>query len=238
MTGVCVLSNRKKTKKKKKSKKAEKPEIDVKNMSDDELWEIVGPIAEELIKMKASKNTFVGFDYDDIAQEIRAKCFLEMRKIDTLKGDPKKFLNVVTERSLFNLKRDNFVQYIPPCLKCKYFDSRMKATESDWCTASFSPEGCKDWNGYMLNYNSKIKIKAASSYDRDSGDFENTSKYDFKKEPGKDDKRFEFIDLDSSILDILPPELIPHYKTIRDGNPKRVPIKIRRKIQDIVREIL
>jgi len=64
-------------------------------------------IVEYLIKAKSAKIKTIGiYDSDDIAQEVRVKCFKIINKFSSSKGSAVNFFGVCIDNSLTDLKED------------------------------------------------------------------------------------------------------------------------------------
>jgi len=123
----------------------------------DELTEAdVLEICEHLIRMKAQKFVFKGYDKEDIAQEIRLSCLKAWPKFEKgkMKGSPIKFFNMVSENHLRNLKRDKLYAFRPPCERCEFRNKKNK----DKCDKFKDKMQCKLFTDYLLAFETKVNL--------------------------------------------------------------------------------
>jgi hypothetical protein len=182
-------------------------------------------IVEDLVRIKSYKFAKRYLGPDDIAQEIRIKCWKALPTFDKEKGQSlKTYLNVVTENHLRNLMRDKFATFNPPCKKkCDHYDAKGAPTED--------AASCPIFVKYLKAYKRKCSVRMPSSVD---SVFESTA-----EGMGVVSTVFAQIDLDLSIRQALirtSPGLVPFYIDLTMG--KKIPYKIRNQIQVIVKEIL
>lgn len=101
-------------------------------------------------------------DIDDIAQEIRLKCWLALnsKSYDPIKypASAKKYLNSTIHNFLFNLKRGMTVPNNGPCNRCKLFNRNTKNC--------MLPNGeCEKMLKYRQNMQNKLALKNPIGYD-------------------------------------------------------------------------
>jgi len=188
-------------------------------------YEDIESVVEDLARIKRKKYARRFIDADDIAQEVRIKCWKSIHVYDPERGQSiRTFLNVCTENHLRNLMRDNFVTFNPPNKKDpEYFDQSGKPTE----------KALKDIRiqKYLKRYKRKRAVKMPASVDRV---FANTA----EGMPCTHDHAGH-VNLDVSIRQILfdrHPKVIQYYDILITGGA--IPKSIKIQIQEVVEEIL
>ena len=188
-------------------------------------YEDIESVVEDLARIKRKKYAKRFIDADDIAQEVRIKCWKSIHIYDPERGQSiRTFLNVCTENHLRNLMRDNFVTFNPPNKKDpEYFSKSGKPTEK-----ALNDEKIQK---YIKRYKRKRAVKMPASVDRV---FANTA----EGMPCTHDHTGR-VNLDVSIrqtLDDKHPRVAKYYDILIAGG--LVPKTIKIQIQEIVQEIL
>lgn len=185
----------------------------------------ISPIVEDLVRIKSYKfrKRFIG--RDDVAQEIRLKCWKSLPSFDPERGQSiKTFLNVCTENHLRNLMRDTFATFNPPCKKtCDHYDENGRPTRSAY--------ECEIFTTYYKKYQRKCAIRMPASVD---SAFESSG----EGMPIDSDHTTK-IDLDISIRNNIEkdaPELLEQYEILISGG--KIPRDIKIKIRDVVRGVI
>ena len=186
-------------------------------------YDDISSIIEELVAVKCRKYATGYISYEDIAQEVRIKCWKVMGRYDEKFGKLKPWLNVVTENHLKNLIRDKFCMFTPPKRRNpEYFDAHGTPTQK----ALNDPKV----RSYLVAYDRKKSIKRPLSID---GKYESAAE-GVRSSAGS----FEAIDLDISIREILQEHddaLLETYEKILVG-AKVKPIE-RLALQNAIREL-
>ena len=186
-------------------------------------YEEAEKVIEDLVRIKGRKYSKRYLDVDDIAQEIRIKCWKILDKFCPEKGQSlKTFLNVATENHLRNCIRDNFGTFSPPHKKdAEYFvDGRPTAK------ALGDPLVQK----YLLRFSRKRAVNFPASIEH--CEIEKEDKHLFY-----DDTKAESIELDLSVRDILrDDDLIEGYEILMTGG--RVSPVLKERIQFLISEYL
>lgn len=118
-------------------------------------------IAEHLIRIKADKFKFRGYEREDIEQEIFFACVKALPKFDRdkMKGNPMKFFNMVTENHLRNLKRDKLYAFRPPCERCKHAKNKDGKYEKQRCNLfKNSKDKCSEYQDYLKAFDTKVNL--------------------------------------------------------------------------------
>ena len=188
-------------------------------------YEDIESVVEDLARIKRKKYARRFIDADDIAQEVRIKCWKSIHIYDPERGQSiRTFLNVCTENHLRNLMRDNFVTFNPPYKKDpEYFDKSGQPTEK-----ALRDEKIQK---YMRRYKRKRAVKMPASVDRV---FANTA----EGMPCTHDHAGH-VNLDVSIRQVLRdklPKCVEYYDVLITGGS--VPKFIRVQIQQVVKEIM
>lgn len=124
------------------------------------VYDDVHDIVEDLVRIKSRKFAKGFLSADDIAQEIRLKCYLSLENFNAEKGQSiKTYLNVCTENHLRNLIRDKFAKFDPPCrLKgCYHYDQGGRPTSDS--------DKCKEFQKYIVKYNRKCSARMPAAMD-------------------------------------------------------------------------
>jgi DNA-directed RNA polymerase specialized sigma24 family protein len=116
-------------------------------------YEQASDTIEEIIKIKAHLWQKSYISRDDIAQELRLKCWYLLEKYDPARGKSlKSFLNSCTQNFLRNLIRDSFSKFDPPCKKeCTHYEANGVPTKD----SIFCPRYTK----YLAYYNTKTSLR-------------------------------------------------------------------------------
>ncbi len=202
--------------KKKKSLSFEDPEI--------------RKIIERLVDQRKDRCAFVGTSADDIAQEIRIKAWQVLKDFDELKGQSlEAFLSVCINNKLRNLKRDNYVRFIPPCTrnKCPLFDKSKKD-----CLIGYDP--CIPYNLYIKRMQEKMMVRSPISYESIEWGI------------GTQEKEAKEIAEPSTELEqVIGEKIKKHgikiyraYILMAQGNKNDVDPKTRKKVRTVVQDIL
>lgn len=112
------------------------------------------PIVEDLVRIKSRKFAKGFLSQEDIAQEIRIKCFTSLDNFDPQRGQSlKTFLNICTENHLRNLIRDKFAKFDPPCRNkgCSHYDVNGRPTKD--------ANNCSAFVKYMEKYSRKCNVR-------------------------------------------------------------------------------
>jgi RNA polymerase sigma factor (sigma-70 family) len=182
-------------------------------------------IVEDLVRIKSRKFAKRYLSHEDIAQEIRIKCWKAIPTFDTEKGQSlKTYLNVVTENVLRNLMRDKFATFSPPCKKrCDHYDAAGRPTDKAHL--------CPTFKRYFAAYKKKCAVRMPASVD-------SAFKSSAEGMPCNHDYLAQ-LELDISIrtaLKAVHPRLVEFYEELISG--QKIPHKIKVQIQSIVRGVL
>jgi hypothetical protein len=175
---------------------------------------------EAIIHSEGYKNAIPGYSQEDIAQEIRLECWRVMKFYDPQRIGPYpyKFLQVCIKNFLYNMRRGTYVPNNPPCARCPMWDKYAKK-----CIVN--EEGCES----IVEYRKKMAIKA---------NLKSPAPIEFEI----NDNKFELDEggfvLHESIINKLPENLIPYYKKMINGDKKGIPVKSKKEIRKIVKELL
>ena len=185
-------------------------------------YEDVSHIVEEIVNVKAYFAAFDIYDTDDIAQEIRIKCFELIRdgKYDkSKKSSIKTWLIVCVDNMLRNLLRDKFFSFEIPCKtkKCPEYKENVPCSKASTC---------EHISYYVQKKNSKMNIMNTVVLD----DF-NVAFASMKTNLHATDGL-----LDHDIRENLPDELVFYYEELKNG--KKIGKQKLDEIRRITREII
>ena len=192
-------------------------------------YEEIEGVIEDLVRIKSKKFSKGFLSQDDIAQEIRLKCFLSMDAYDPSMGKTiKTYLNVCTENHLKNLMRDKFAKFDPPCRRrgCPHYDVLGKPTDESYRCPSFVK--------YMEKYARKCASRMPCSIEDSWGE---SSPEVFSSD------EISSAELNLSIIDCLQrefpenaPQMISYYQDMVAG--KKILKSAKAKIQRAVAELI
>ena len=187
-------------------------------------------IIERLVDQRKDRCAFVGTSADDIAQEIRVKAWQALEDFDEAKGQSlEAFLSVCISNKLRNLKRDNYVRFIPPCTrnKCPLFDKERKD-----CLIGYEP--CVPYNLYIKRMQEKMMVRSPVSYESIEWGI-GTSEAEAK----------ERVEPATELEDVIGERVKKHgtklyraYKLMAQGNKNDVDPKMRKRVRIVVQDIL
>lgn len=181
---------------------------------------------ERVILSRVYKNHIPDIPAEDLAQEIRMKCFLAIDKFDETKIGPNPFsyFAAVADNHLYNLKRGTWVPNNPPCLRCPCWDKKKK-------TCIINEEGCEK----IAKYRENMRIRALLRAPAVQPDSEDCNPEYFGGNRSVEGDIDAFI-LDEHIRLRLPDELVRSYQLLITG--QEIPYQTRRRVRRCVREIL
>ena len=186
----------------------------------------IEPIVEYLVKVKARDNTFDCWDADDVAQEIRIICLnaiphFDSEKVDDYKGVVNYFGRCVDNR-LRNLKRDNYIRFCPPFSK-----EKVKELEDNPGNA---PQEYEKLEKFKEGLEVQKKIKHPANIEV-VGEHNGGVGAPVEEEvAARDTRRY--------LLENIEENLRPALITLLLGDKRKVNIRIRKRIQASVRDIL
>ena len=106
-------------------------------------------IVEYLIKAKSAKIKTIGiYDSDDIAQEVRVKCFKIINKFSSSKGSAVNFFGVCIDNSLTDLIRRHTLRRSNVCFYCLF---NIKGV----CQYYEDIDNCEKYSRFLTNKKSK-----------------------------------------------------------------------------------
>ena len=109
-------------------------------------------IVEYLIKAKSAKIKTIGiYDPDDIAQEVRVKCFKIMHKYASNKGSAVNFFGVCIDNALIDLIRRHTLRKSNVCFYCLF---NIRGV----CQYYENVDECKKYSRFLTNKSSKEVI--------------------------------------------------------------------------------
>jgi|APGre2960657404_1045060.scaffolds.fasta_scaffold54253_3 hypothetical protein len=175
---------------------------------------------EAIVASEGTKNPIPGYSLDDIAQEIRLECWRVMQFYDPQRIGPYpyKYLQVCIKNFLYNMRRGTYVPNNPPCVRCPMWDKLARK-----CIVN--EEGCDSIVQYRKKMATKANLKSPAPIENEV--------YDIKNEAFDDS-----FALQESILQKMPKELLPYYKKMIGGEKRGIPVKARKEIRKIVKELL
>jgi len=81
----------------------------------------IAPLVEYIAAVKCSKFGEIGiYEYDDVAQEIRAKCYTILNRFDPTEGSAFNFFGSCADNMLRDLKRKHTLRKTNVCYRCVY----------------------------------------------------------------------------------------------------------------------
>ena len=143
-------------------------------------------IVEYLIKAKSAKIRTIGiYDPDDIAQEVRVKCFRIIHKFSSSKGSAVNFFGVCIDNSLTDLIRRHTLRRSNVCFYCLF---NIKGV----CQYYEDIDKCEKYSRFLTNKKSKEVVCLL----RGNSDFE------WGKIVGKQHSEVNSYNIESKILDV------------------------------------
>jgi hypothetical protein len=173
-------------------------------------------IIEALVVIEGRKSIIPGMDQDDIAQEIRMECIrvLEFYDSSRIGPSPYKYLQTCIKNFIYNMKRGIWVPNNPPCTRCPLWDRVNRR-----CT--IDEVDCDKIIEYRASMARKADLKRPASLEIDICEESDAN---------------SIVDLDLSIRNSLPENLILHYNRLIKG--EKVPARAKRNIRLIVTQII
>jgi hypothetical protein len=183
-------------------------------------WSEWESVVEAIVNTEGRKYNVPGYDFDDIAQEIRMECYRVMEFYDPQRigNSPYKYLITCIRNRFYNMRRGVYVPNNPPCVRCELWDK-----ENRRCT--IDEVGCDKIVRYRKGMSTKAALHKPSSLDIDVED-------------ASIGNNVNLIVLDESIVAALPSGLIIHYQHLKSGNSTMVPPRIKRQIREITKRII
>ena len=143
-------------------------------------------IIEYLIKAKSAKIRTIGiFDVDDIAQEVRIKCFNILHKFSSSKGSALNFFGTCIDNSLIDLIRRHTLRRSNVCFYCLF---NIKGV----CQYYIDIDKCEKYSRFLINKKNKEVICLL----RGNSDFE------WKKVESDKNSEVNSYNLESKIFDV------------------------------------
>ena len=184
-------------------------------------YEKVSGLIESIIFTEGKKHPHIGFEFDDIAQEIRLICIKALSSFDPTRIGPSafKYLQTCTHNHLYNMNRGTFVPNNPPCARCPLWDKLNRKCEEN-------EEGCDKILQYRKRMANKAALKNPTNNIEDNfNDFKTHSDID------------SFI-LDHSIRQKLPSYLLIDYYKMLAGSSDKVSLRHKSQIRKIVKKLM
>jgi len=179
-------------------------------------------VIEEVVKMKVKRGVFAYFDYEDAAQEIRIMCIKALKDYKPSIGPLKNYLIRCVQNRQYNLKRDVYFKYNPPCKKCRRYLKKDR-------DCSGNRESCEKWIRHSKEMESQINIMNPIDISVVRGHQSSLLEFDSMEEIYADD-------LADLIRKNLPPNLVSHYDNMLAMG--KVPKRITEEIRVLAQEIL
>ena len=181
----------------------------------------VSGIIEALVYKETRRISRFAPDRPDVEQEVRFACVKAFSLYDPnrIGPSPYQFLKTCVRNHLYNLSRGKYVPNNPPCSRCPLWDKVAKE-------CIIKEEGCEK----IVVYRNHMATKAAL-HKPDNIGYEALDSRAGKVMNGS-------FDLDASIRDVLPSNLLPSYDKMVAGYSSDVPAKIKTQIRKIVRALL
>ncbi len=180
----------------------------------------VSGLIEALAHTESRRHPHPGFDFEDMAQEIRMECVRVLSYYDPARIGPSpfKFLQTCVRNKLYNMQRGTLVPNNPPCVRCPLWNKTKKICK-------INEEGCDLIIKYRRNMATKTAIRQPHSLEIDIIDY----------------KKFlntNAIILDESIRSKLPKYLIKSYEKMIGGHSREVNSKHKTLIRKIVKKLI
>jgi DNA-directed RNA polymerase specialized sigma24 family protein len=130
-------------------------------------YDDIHDIVEALVRIKARRYAVGYMTAEDIAQEIRLKCFLLLPKFNAnrVTKTPMQFFNTCTDNDLRNKRRDLY-DIQTPCSphRCEYFDKNAQWGEH--CMVNqFQDRSCTRLCQYLAHDHTKKTIMVPEAFD-------------------------------------------------------------------------
>lgn len=177
---------------------------------------------ESVVAMELRRTIKFDGDRDDLAQEIRMAAIKALPRFDASRiGDSAfKFLQRCARNHLFNMNRGVHVPNNPPCNRCPLWDKQNS-------TCKIDEVGCDAIKKYRANMAAKASLRAPDRLPDNRESMGSTANPDIA-----------VFELDDSIRNALPFELIPAYELMANGRADLVESSVKVKVRKIVRKVL
>lgn len=177
-------------------------------------YEDVTHIVEALVNTEGRRYPIPDRDHEDIAQDIRLECLRLLTHYDPTRigPSPYKYFQTCIRNFLYNLRRGIWVPNNPPCARCPLWDKVGRK-----CT--IEEVGCEKIVQYRANMARKANLKTPSLIDDDVLD-------------NVHEQEIDSVLLDHSIIEALPPKLLPFYEKLKNG--EKIPPRMKKNIREIV----
>lgn len=186
----------------------------------------VSGVIERVVLSRVYRTQIPDIPPEDLAQEIRLKCFLAIDRFDASRIGPNPFnyFATVADNHIYNLRRGTWVPNNPPCLRCPCWDKENK-------TCIINEEGCEK----IVKYRQNMRIRATLRSPAVQPESEEYNSEYFAGSRYVEDDIDAFV-LDEHIRRRLPTSLLKYYSILVSG--QEVPHPIKRRIRRCVKEIL
>jgi hypothetical protein len=167
-------------------------------------------------------------DSDDLAQEIRIKCFQQIHKFNpNVSTNPKGFFSVCADNLLRDIQRKLVFKDNRPCLTCPFYDAKAFMTNQHDCTAFADKMQCDKW----VKHDRYVKIKRNSNAPID------ISSCDI---PSTVTKAISNIDMQDYILEHVPSGVHYLYDKLKKNNfdANKLPLKEKEVLLHVLKKSL
>lgn len=185
------------------------------------IWHDYGAISgviENVVLKTVHKFKVPDMTPDDLAQEVRFKCFTAMEQFDPhrIGPNPYKYLQTVAHNHVYNLCRGWMLPNNPPCFRCELYDASNK-------TCTVNEVGCDK----IVIYRQKMQKKTALRTVPETN-----------IEPGQSDAHgnLNAAHLNDHFRAKLPASLVEPYDKMIAGNT--IPSYLKQKIRKLIRQII
>lgn len=193
-------------------------------------YEAASAIIERIAKNKARFHKKIGYlDADDIAQEVRIKCWAALEKYDPAKNqsDVEPFLWVCAENRIRDLRRSIVYNHNKPCFRCPFWNEVAAQSGMHDCFVYSYKYDCDKYS----KHERFVQLKLALSHPSDIEhlDPNNLGLYE----------EIDIMSIHDFIKKSLPSGMLPHFSVYCSGNysmdvlPKSVSRTLSKHLQNI-----
>lgn len=173
------------------------------------LFNDVSSLIEKVARQKACQYRNIGFfDYDDIMQEVRIKCWRVLHKYNPHKftTDLSVFLSICAENRMRDIRRSIVYKHNRPCIRCPFWNQSMAQSGIHDCLIFLDKMQCDKYN----KHERYVQAKLSASH---PVDIDNQRIID-----NKSDQHINEVEIIDYVLSNIDKDLLPAFKQLLANN--------------------
>lgn len=131
-------------------------------------YDDVATIIEQIAESKARQAGQIAYyDFEDLKQEVRLKCFTSLRSYDPSRSRAKitMFLSVCADNRIKDIRRSVIYKHGCPCYRCQYWDEEASASGLYDCVRFTAKTMCPKMRRHTQYVHSKMSINSPGFLD-------------------------------------------------------------------------